>query len=140
MEYVWDFAKARWGERSHKAASWADKQKQSLLNDRVGTVIASMKTWQPTTDDHRELQRTTVGYFEENKKRMRYKTFLENGWHIGSGVMEAANKAVVQQRMKLSGMRWSEPGAEAMLGLRAAIVSSRRVDFKDLAKRAAQPA
>jgi len=137
MDYVWEIANARWGENTQPASAWADEQKNLLLDDRVEDVIGSMRTWDPSSDEHGELKRTTLGYFESNKGRMLYKTFLAQGWHIGSGVMEAANKAVVQQRMKRSGMRWEEQGAEAILHLRAAIVSSRKLDYRDLARRAA---
>lgn len=37
---------------------------------------------------------------------------------IGSGVVEAACKTLVAQRLKLSGMRWSKDGAQAILTMR----------------------
>ena len=37
---------------------------------------------------------------------------------IGSGPIEAAHRSVLQQRMKLSGQRWSTPGAQAIANLR----------------------
>ena len=43
---------------------------------------------------------------------------------IGSGVVEAGCKTVIGQRLKLSGMRWSEPGATAIAALRATHASS----------------
>ena len=39
---------------------------------------------------------------------MRYASLKANGYTIGSGVVEAANK--VHQRMKRAGMRWSIEG------------------------------
>ena len=42
--------------------------------------------------------------------------------------------AAVGQRLKLSGMRWSEPGAEAMLHLRSLILSNRAVDLTPYAR------
>ena len=140
MDYVWEIANASWGEKTQSARTWAAEQKDLLLDDRVENVISSMKTWDPSSQEHEDLKRTTLGYFESNKGRMLYKTFLAQGWHIGSGVMEAANKAVVQQRMKRSGMRWEEQGAEAILQLRTAIVSSRKLDYRDLARRASASA
>ena len=46
-----------------------------------------------------------LGYFENNAPRMRYKWFRSRGLFVGSGVVEAGCKAVVGQRLKLSGMR-----------------------------------
>ncbi len=37
---------------------------------------------------------------------------------IGSGVVEAACKTLVAQRLKLSGMRWGTHGAQAILTMR----------------------
>lgn len=137
MEYVWAIGKARWGEKSQEGAAWASESKALLLEDRVADVIESIAAWKPETQECEDLKRTTVGYFIEHKDRMLYKTFLAQGWHIGSGVMESANNAVIQHRLKRPGMRWEQVGAEAMLKIRTAIASSRKVDFKDLATRAA---
>lgn len=38
--------------------------------------------------------------------------------HIGSGLVEAACKTLVAQRLKLSGMRWAPRGAQAILTMR----------------------
>lgn len=47
------------------------------------------------------------------------------GLPIGSGAVESSARHVVQQRMKRAGQRWSEPGAAAMVALRARSVSQR---------------
>jgi hypothetical protein len=54
---------------------------------------------------------------------MRYDTYLSNGWPIASGTVEGACKNLIRDRMERSGMRWSEPMAEAMLSLRATYLS-----------------
>ena len=41
------------------------------------------------------------------------------GLPIGSGPVESAGKHLVQLRLKRPGARWSEPGAAALLALRA---------------------
>ena len=65
-----------------------------------------------------------LGYFEYNAPRMRYKWFRSRGLFVGSGVVEAGCKAVVGQRLKLSGMRWTVPGADAIIALRCREASS----------------
>jgi len=42
--------------------------------------------------------------------RMRYKHFRSLCMFVGSGAVEAGCKAVIGQRLKLSGMRWSQAG------------------------------
>jgi hypothetical protein len=59
-----------------------------------------------------------LGYFENNAPRMRYKWFRSRGLFVGSGVVEAGCKAVIGQRLKLSGMRWTVAGADAITALR----------------------
>lgn len=59
-----------------------------------------------------------VAYFRKNKARMRYAVCKREGFMIGSGVVEAACKTLVAQRLKLSGMRWSTKGAQAILTMR----------------------
>jgi hypothetical protein len=49
---------------------------------------------------------------------MRYAQWKREGFMIGSGVVEAACKTLVAQRLKLSGMRWSKHGAQAILTMR----------------------
>ena len=56
---------------------------------------------------------------------MRYGHFRDLGMFIGSGVVEAGCKAVIGQRLKLSGMRWTQPGATGILTLRCHRASGR---------------
>jgi hypothetical protein len=44
---------------------------------------------------------------------------------VGSGAVEAGCKAVIGQRLKLSGMRWSVPGAASIAALRCQHSSGR---------------
>ena len=54
-----------------------------------------------------------------------YHALKEEGIAIGSGVVEAANKTLVTQRMKRSAMRWRIVGGQAVLTFRALIKSGR---------------
>ena len=55
---------------------------------------------------------------ETNAPRMRYHWFRQCGLFVGSGAVEAGCKAVIGQRLKLSGMHWSCNGATGILALR----------------------
>jgi hypothetical protein len=61
---------------------------------------------------------TICGYFENNARRMHYDQYLAAGYPIATGVIEGACRHVVKDRMERCGMRWTLPGAQAMLGLR----------------------
>ena len=51
-----------------------------------------------------------LAFFRKNRQRMRYAAFQNRKLPIGSGVVEAANKVLVTQRLKCSGMRWKLDG------------------------------
>ena len=57
--------------------------------------------------------------------KRRYKTYREQGLFYGSGVIEGGCKSVIGQRLKESGMFWTEPGATSVLTLRLAQKSYR---------------
>jgi len=57
-------------------------------------------------------------YITNNRERTNYKVYKEKGYYIGSGAIESANKMVIQQRMKQSGMRWSIGGGQYIAALR----------------------
>jgi len=52
-------------------------------------------------------------YFRNQRHRMAYAQALRKHLPIGSGVVEAACKTLVAQRMKRSGMRWLQSGGQA---------------------------
>lgn len=66
-----------------------------------------------------EAHRVVLVYFGNQVHRMDDPSYRAKGWLIGSGPVEAACKQVVGQRMKGSGMRWGETGADAVCHLRA---------------------
>jgi hypothetical protein len=73
----------------------------------------------------RENYRQVTQYVRNNVHRMDYPFYRAQGWLMGSGHIEAAAKTVVGQRLKGSGMRWSEAGADAICCLRARFKSER---------------
>ena len=66
-----------------------------------------------------------LGYFRHNRHRMRYAQTKAHHLPIGSGVVEAACKTLVTQRLKCSGMRWRPDGGQAISTLRALVQSER---------------
>jgi hypothetical protein len=56
---------------------------------------------------------------------MDYAHYIRTGWPIASGVMEAACKTLVTQRLKQSGMAWTPAGGQPILTLRSLIQRNR---------------
>jgi len=89
------------------------------------------------TDDYKkvaEIQEVEKlkTYLENNKERINYKEYKERGYFIGSGAVEGGNKCVIQQRLKLAGMRWSKEGAQYIATLRSAKKSNKWDKVKDV--------
>jgi len=123
-EHLGTVANAWYGEGAKAAQRWVKARQADLLSDCVESVIRSIRSWIPVDDEAREIRRLNLRYFTENGDRMRYASLAANGYHIGSGLVESACKTVVGMRLKGSGMRWSQAGAEAMLSLRASLLSN----------------
>jgi hypothetical protein len=64
---------------------------------------------------------------------MHYPQYRASGWPIGSGMVESANKLVVQARLKGSGMHWAPSHVNPMLALRSAVCSNRWEDTWEIA-------
>ncbi|MEK7278033.1 MAG: hypothetical protein AAB427_11845, partial [Chloroflexota bacterium] len=64
-------------------------------------------------------------YFRNQAPRMKYAEYLRQNLPIASGVVEAACKTLVTQRLKRSGMAWTLAGGQALLTLRSLIQSDR---------------
>jgi hypothetical protein len=110
--------------------SWAQRMeeqwKELLEADGVAAVISAarrrLKDLARAPDDPREKQ---IAYFENHKSRMLYKTYRDQRLFYGSGVIEAGCKCVIGQRLKESGMFWTESGATNILTLRCALKGNR---------------
>ena len=76
-----------------------------------------------TLQERKEFVDGNLKYFMNNKEKMRYEKFREQGLCIGSGAIESANKYVVQRRLKLPGMKWNEDNANYMVHLRAEYIN-----------------
>lgn len=97
--------------------------RQALRQNRIGWVIRLAQRDLPLDPPARELAQKEIDYFQNNQSRMQYKTYLEKGYFIGSGVVEAGCKSVVGYRLKQSGMRWGVEGARNVLTIRCLIAS-----------------
>ncbi|MDR1486432.1 MAG: hypothetical protein LBT62_00330 [Deltaproteobacteria bacterium] len=64
-----------------------------------------------------------LNYINDNIDCIDYKTYENNGWFIGSGAIESANKIVLQERLKQAGMRWNLETARYIMALTAKVKS-----------------
>lgn len=128
-EHYWNVARAFFGHDMDRLTAWTEQRRQELDDGRPEAVIDAITQCLSQNGDHQALCEREVGYFERNKKRMRYADFRNRGLFIGSGVLEAGCRTVVGQRLKQSGMHWTVRGANSIIALRCNILSNRWEDF-----------
>lgn len=101
--------------------TWLNQQEELLKQSALKEVQNNIKALAaPKQTIEKVLQ-----YLENNAFRMDYKAYLQRGLRIGSGAMESAHRTVIQCRMKRSGQRWSDRGAQNLLNLRVAYKSGK---------------
>ena len=66
-----------------------------------------------------------LAYLEKREAHMQYPIFQAQGWPLGSGMVESANKLVVEARLKGAGMQWARASVNPMLSLRNAVCNDR---------------
>ena len=138
MEHVWAVGRAKFGSKEKELWAWTTRLETALWKGKVQTVIDAIRavsaelgtpdeklSEQARALDSRWIAYRNIGYFEENRERMNYPTYREQGLPIGSGVVESACKHGVASRCKQAGMRWDESGAENILALRCLALNER---------------
>jgi hypothetical protein len=132
-EYLWDAANALLGETNPDRTAWVREHLLHILSGKTADVIQTLESYaqEPSLSaSQREALNTTIGYYRRNLPYMRYDQYLAQGWPIGTGVVEGACGHLVKDRMEQSGMRWTEPGAQAILDLRAVRVNDDWDDYQ----------
>ena len=76
-------------------------------------------------DDGLKTVQGSLGYLEKRRGQIRYAEFRAQGYPIGSGAVESANKLAVEARLKGAGMHWSREHVNPMVALRTAVCSGR---------------
>lgn len=135
-EHLSILAENIFGKSSKEAQAWYSKYREILKHDNCGAdkMVRSAEYYigeSKLTKTRLDEAQKHLSYFKKNKQYMDYHRFLENGWPIGSGIIEAACKSVVKQRMCRSGQRWTRKGGQTILTLRSHLKSDRWNSFWD---------
>jgi hypothetical protein len=116
---------------------WFEQQKAMILDSQLPKVMDAIRQRKANGVEQVNEKLKLIRYYQQNEQRMDYKKYREQGWHIGSGAIEASHRTLVQDRMKKSGQRWSNAGAQNMLNLRVCARSNRWQLLLEKLKRAA---
>lgn len=122
-EYLWDVAREAFVD-DEEQKGWVEIQQEALKQSQWPLVIKAAQRLPPGTTALDECVEGLERYLTANQERIDYRAYLQQGLMIGSGVVESSNRRIVTQRLKQSGMFWSQSGAEAVMSLRAGYLSS----------------
>ncbi len=95
-------------------APWVKEREALLFADQVEQVIAHLHAFVDLAPGLAAI----IHYFQQNQERMRYGTYQQRGYFIGSGAIESAGKQLTAARIKGPGMRWNVTALNALLALR----------------------
>ena len=117
---------AAYGETTAECSAQFEKLRRVLKDhDRGVAKVIRALVYLRDKYPRRNKIGEALKYFRRNRHRMKYAELQAKKLPIGSGVVEAACKTLVTQRMKRSGMRWRHEGGQAVLTLRALVQSER---------------
>lgn len=127
-EHLWELAEKLFANDKDRKR-WAGRMQARLDAGKIEELVRILRSFPAPTPDLGELLRTQADYFERNAERMRYPEFRKQKLFVGSGVIEAACRTVIAQRLKLSGMFWTVRGANAIIALRCCRLSGQFDDY-----------
>jgi hypothetical protein len=126
LEYLWKAGHALHAEGTPELEAWVLERLTKILHGKVSDVAAGMRrsaTKRGLSAAARKPIDIAARYLLKHRAMMRYDRLLTLGAPIASGVIEGTCRSLVNDRLDITGARWSLPGAEAVLNLRSIIRS-----------------
>jgi hypothetical protein len=115
------------GETSPETSQWVGERLGQLKHQGPANILVELNYLQQQHPQS-EVIAENLAYLEKRRMQMQYPLFQAQGWPIGSGIVESANKLVVEARLKGAGMHWKRENVDPMLALRNIICSDRWAD------------
>jgi hypothetical protein len=125
--YVAEAARAIFSDEAEQVG-WRQSQLQELLHGSPQAVIVELcrqLAALPLETEAAAGVSKSLAYLARRFDQIQYAAFLAAGLPIGSGIVESANKLVVEARLKGAGMHWARANVDPMLALRNAECSDR---------------
>ncbi len=128
-EHLLDLCRALFDRDLKRFNRFKDQWWHALDLGHIERLVQEATQWLPKDEQAGKDARREIAYFEKNAQRMRYQHFKEQELFLGSGVVEAACRTIVGERLKKSGMEWTVRGADAIIALRCMTQSGRLEDY-----------
>lgn len=123
-EHLSKLATALFPDDERQISRFVDKWTKWLEEDHVLRIPQDAKKHLPHHGPRRDKAECEIKYYQNNAQRMMYASFRNQGYFVGSGVVEAGCKTVVGKRAKQSGMFWCIYGAQNILDIRCSVMSN----------------
>ena len=120
-ENTYEFAKQIFNDKKEKYEPWAEDICKRLEDGKWQEVLQRLEQFKNVPAKQGFVNLHT--YIDNNRENIDYPSYKAMGFFVGSGAIESGNKIVLQNRLKLPGMRWNVPTAQCMLSLKAKIES-----------------
>jgi hypothetical protein len=129
-EHVAAAGQALFGAGTEAVSEWLAVQLHELRQGEPERVLAELRERQAQLaaageSPAGEVVSGTLAYLEKRRAQLRYAEFATAGYPIGSGIVESANKLVVEARLKGAGMHWARAQVNPMVALRSLVCSDR---------------
>jgi len=121
-EYLGEIARAWHPTNAAAATAWLEPWCHQLKHEGGEAVLTRLRDLTVAPELPKTVRvrlEQAITYFENQKHRMDYPTYVAKGWQIGSGPVESACKTVIGMRMKQGGMRWGPDHADKIAHIRA---------------------
>jgi hypothetical protein len=117
-EHIWEAGRALYPDDAKAAARWVSTCLEHLHDASGIGLLRHLQRSRVAREvrDHSILD-ALINYLQPRLAITDCVDYRAGGYVIGSGMMEATCKQLVAQRLKGSGMQWSETGALAMTAL-----------------------
>lgn len=121
-EHLWAAGRALFGDGDARVAPWVADAGKRLRDGEIEDLLGE---WAALAPKQAEAFAAELTFFRNQAPRMAYDQYEAQGYPIGSGAVESANRHVVGVRVKQAGMRWTAVGVAGVLALRALLRSDR---------------
>jgi len=123
LEYFWKAAHCFHKAGSPALEQWVHQRLLALLQGRAaGAFAKDLRRWatrRALDKDKQKVINDCIRYLVNNRKLLHYDRALAAGLPLATGAIEGACRYLLQDRLDITGARWSLRGAEAVLKLRA---------------------
>lgn len=102
---------------------WAAQQRERLKTEGGTALLTTLRQLQEGYP-HVGLDEPLI-YLSKREAMLQYPQFRADGWPLASGMVESANKLVVEARLKGAGMPWQRHNVNPMLALRNIVCNDR---------------